>query len=167
MCRLTDATGDSSNDLPTLLQQSSPVPRTGTQQLPFDSLSSRLPPLLQPSLLHVEDYLGSKRNFLAQQKRRAQLDKTTSEQWRTALPRPADGSKIPVALITAYGGITGGSGYGRRDEQERESSMIRVLKGMEWIDLIHIRSSEAYSSQVCSDPSCGGAYVLTIPSLSE
>lgn len=87
------------------------------------------------------------------------MDQQTARQWKDALPPPADGSKLELTLITSYDGITGGAGYGARNEKEQEDSMIRVLRGFSWVNLLLLRSSEAYSSQVCSKPCCGGAYV--------
>jgi len=103
-------------------------------------------------------------NAFEQQRRRSLLDQEARRRWNDLIPEPADGSKVAVAFVRAFNSISGGKGYGRNAAQGVEDAEIRTLRSMPWVDLVVVRSTEAFSSKVCAKPGCGASYVLSPPS---
>lgn len=123
----------------------------------FDSQLLILPPALQPAVLHGPGYLLPKMNVLAKNIRRSRLDRDARRRWNKELPKPADGSKINVAFVRALGTMSGGKGYGRNAAKGAEDAEIRALRSMPWIDLVVVRTTENYTSKICSKPGCGAS----------
>ncbi|GAA5899675.1 uncharacterized protein JCM6883_005949 [Sporobolomyces salmoneus] len=154
-----------STQLSVLLQRARAVdPKNPFRNLPleriaFESSTFILPPPLQPGWIHTPDWI---RTIIVNNHRTSETKRLTSEarkRWEKLVPNPGDGTVIPVAYVLPYGNISGGRGYGRQASQGVVDADLRALKAMKWIRLILVRSTEWYTSKVCSKPGCGASLI--------
>ncbi|GAA5994430.1 hypothetical protein JCM5350_004865 [Sporobolomyces pararoseus] len=150
------------------LRSSPPTPSTKTtitrrniaDEHRFPSESSEIPSSLQGALLHSPDYISSTQSFLERQRRQSQIESDAARLCADILPRPQDGSKIPVAIVRStaqIGGISKVKGKGRNDSGVREDALVHAVRALEYTEDIEVECTEANSSQVCA--CCGSTLI--------